>query len=108
MIQVIIFIGFFLRVTVSIWNGFFGPSFGADMDALSFHLKAVEYLNGLPFDEFIIGWIYSYILFIFYYLFSDSLFLGCLISCVAWYFSTIFLRKSLDLLMVDKKKRYMH
>lgn len=100
MLKAAIFIGLSLRISVAIWNGFFGPSFGADLDALSFHFAAVDYAHNLVFDEFVIGWIYSYVLGLFYFLTIDSLFLGSLLSCVAWFISAIFLLKCFRMLSV--------
>ena len=45
-----ILIGFFLRFLVAIWNGFFGPSIGADSDAILFHEIAVEVSRTGLFD----------------------------------------------------------
>ena len=101
MLRKLIYFGFFLRLLIAIWNGFFGPSLGADMDAMSFHSEAVEYSKNLNFDEFRIGWIYSYGLGIFYFLFSDSLFMGSLLSCFAWLVSAFFLRDSMRLLSIS-------
>ena len=55
-----ILIGFLLRLLVAIWNGFFGPSLGADGDALLFHEIAVEVSRFGIFDtKYAIGWMYS-------------------------------------------------
>ena len=55
-----ILIGFFLRFLVAIWNGFFGPSIGADGDALLFHAIALEVSQLGLFDaKYNIGWMYS-------------------------------------------------
>ena len=63
LLRYIIFAGFFLRLFVAIWNSFFGPSFGADLDALSFHLEAVEYARNLTVllrdDRLAIYWLSS-------------------------------------------------
>lgn len=101
-----IWFGLLLRLFVAIWNGFFGPSFGADLDALSFHLQAVEYAQTPMMDEFQIGWIYIYVLGFFYYLTTDSLFLGSLLSCVAWLASAYILVKMMRLLSVDKSNQF--
>ena len=63
-----ILIGFFLRLLVAIWNGFFGPSFGAEGDAIVFHEIATEVASQGVFDtKFNIGWIYAYFLGIIYF-----------------------------------------
>ena len=98
----IIFLGLTFRLFVAIWNGFFGPSFGADLDALSFHLAAVEYAHNPSLDEFRIGWIYTNVLGFFYYVTNDSLFLGSLMSCFAWLSSALILAGCLRILSVEK------
>ena len=58
-----ILIGFSLRILVAIWNGFFGPSFGAEGDAVVFHEIATEVATTGVFDtKFNIGWIYAFFL----------------------------------------------
>lgn len=96
-IQILV-LGFVLRLMIAIWNGYFGPSFGAELDALAFHQAAIEVANNPTFFEFQIGWIYSYILGLLYYVTTDSLFFGGLLSCVTWTLSAILLAKSLDIL----------
>ena len=98
----LLFIGFALRLFVAIWNGFFGPSFGADLDALSFHMEAVEYALNPTLDEFRIGWIYTNFLGLFYYVTTDSLFLGSLLSCIAWFVSALVLLSCLRILSVER------
>ena len=101
MIKIIIW-GFAIRFFVAVWNGFFGPSFGADGgDALSFHIGAVYYSGNLSFDEFKIGSFYSYVLGIFYFLVNDSLFFGSLLSCIAWLFSAVLLHRSMKLITME-------
>jgi hypothetical protein len=102
MLRYIIFTGFFLRLFVAIWNGFIGPSFGADLDALSFHLEAVYYAHNPSFDEFRIGLIYTNFLGLFYYLTTDSLFIGSLLSCIAWLVSALILAGCLRILSVER------
>ena len=104
-----ILIGFFLRFLVAVWNGFFGPSFGAEGDAIVFHEIAVEVASLGVFDtKFNIGWIYAYFLGLIYQLTTlHSIFFGSLLSCFAWLISAIFLNKSIKLLQVQKKHRDM-
>jgi len=101
-----IWIGLLLRLFIAIWNGFFGPSFGAELDALSFHIAAVEYAQNPTLDELRIGWIYTYMLGLIYYLTTDSLFLGSLLSCVAWLASAYILVKIMRLLSIDKSYQF--
>ena len=55
-----ILIGLLLRLFVAIWNGFYGPSPGADADAILFHEVAVEFSRFGLFDtKYAIGWVYS-------------------------------------------------
>lgn len=98
----LLFFGFVLRLFVAIWNGFFGPSFGADLDALSFHLEAVEYAHNPTLDEFRLGWIYTNFLGLFYYVTTGSLFLGSLLSCIAWLVSALILASCLRILSVER------
>ena len=39
----IILFGLIVRIGVAIWNSFYGPSLGAEGDALTFHLLSTEY-----------------------------------------------------------------
>lgn len=95
-------IGVGLRIFVAVWNGFFGPSPYADLDALSFHFTAVEYAHNPIFDEFRIGWVFANVLGLFYYITTDSLFLGSLLSCAAWFASAVILVKCLRILSVNQ------
>jgi len=101
-----ILIGFFLRFLVAIWNGFFGPSIGAEGDALTFHLIGVEFSQLGLFDaKYNIGWMYSKFLGLIYSLTLDSIFIGSFLSCLAWLGSAIALNKSIQLLGIQKKYR---
>ena len=99
--------GVVLRLGISAWNGFWGPSFGAEYDALGFHLAAVEYSNDLVLHHFVIGHIYSYLLGAVYFITTDSLFLGSMMSVVAWYLSALILMRimrDLDINDIDQCK----
>lgn len=100
-----IYIGLFARILIAIWNSFFGPSPGGDLDAVTFHLDAIEYSNRLILDEFQIGWIYTFVLGVIYYYTVPSLFVGSLVSCLAWLLSAIYLDKSCKLLIISSKPR---
>lgn len=104
-VRTAIWIGLFLRLLVAIWNGFFGPSFGAEVDAEGFHLVASEYAQNPTLDKFIVGWIYAYVLGLVYFLTTDSLFLGSLLSCLAWLASAALLVKIMRLLSIDKSQQ---
>ena len=56
-IKNIIFIGFILRLCVAFWNGFFGPSPGADLDAIGINGFASEVGRTGLRDDWIIGFI---------------------------------------------------
>jgi hypothetical protein len=99
----IILTGFLLRIIVAVWNGFWGPSFGADLDALAFHDYATQTARGESGDrDFLVGWIYAFILGKVYSFLGASLFLGSLLSCIAWGFSSLILLKIIKLLKIPK------
>ncbi len=101
-----ILLGFSLRFLVAIWNGFFGPSIGADGDAIMFHEVAVHVSNTGVFDaKYNIGWVYSIFLGVIYYITLNSIFIGSLLSCFAWLISAIVLNKSIQLLGIHQKYR---
>lgn len=102
-INTLILVGFIIRSGVAIWNGFFGPSFGAGADAVTFHEEAVYLSRDLSQVNFNIGWIYSTFLGVIYYLTAESLFIGSFLSCLAWLLSAIFLKKILTILKINKR-----
>jgi hypothetical protein len=106
MINAIILFGLLLRIIVAIWNGFYGPSFQADGDALNFHNAAVEYSQDLIMHDFKIGWIYSNFLGIFYHFTAESLFLGSLLSCFSWLASAYVLIAIMHLLPISKGDQF--
>lgn len=99
----IILIGFSIRLIIALWNGFWGPSFGADLDALTFHIVASDYAKDPTFTEIQIGWIYSYILGLVYAATLDHVFIGSLLSCIFWLLSANYLLRTFRLLNVEKK-----
>ena len=103
-LRVLVF-GFSLRVFVAFWNGFLGSSLGADLDALTFHLQAVKYAGNSTLDPFSIGWIYTYVLGLLYYVTTDSLFIGCLLSCLAWLWSAQVLLSCTRILKVERSEQ---
>ncbi|MEP2987444.1 MAG: hypothetical protein ABJN65_11605 [Parasphingorhabdus sp.] len=89
--------GLALHLAVAIWNGFFGPSFGAEGDALEFHREAQYYAENLENFEYETGWIYSYALGVLYAVFfTDHIFFGSIISVFAWLVSAILFGRILD------------
>ena len=99
-----IWIGLVLRIIIAIWNSFFGPSPGADMDALTFHFEAVA--NSLDFSwyniQFTNGKLYTHLLGAIYYFLIDSIFLGSLLSCLAWLLSALILSRVMVILSASK------
>lgn len=94
---------------MALWNGFWGPSFGAEADAERFHEAALDYAkilsNSSNFFEFEVGYIYSYVLGVCYHLVGSSLFFGSMLSVLIWFFSAVYLKKTLNLLSVDNNNQ---
>ena len=97
-VKLALWLGFFLRLGNAFSNGFYGPSYGASDDSLGFHLNAVQYSQNLVFDVFVIGHIYSFILGIFYFITTDSLFLGSALSALGWLASAFILLRIMRIL----------
>jgi hypothetical protein len=101
----IILIGFFLRAIVAFWNGFFGPSPGADLDAMGMHGFASDVAKTGDFEGFNIGFTpYTNILGLIYRYTFDHIFVGSLLSCFIWWLSAHLVYKSFVLLSTEKKK----
>ena len=105
MTRQLIWAGFALRVLVAFWNGFFGPSFGAEGDAAEFHLRAVEFAENLSTDRFIFGILYSYALGTVYHFTVSSLFFGSLLSAIAWLISARVLVRIMRLLQFERRQQ---
>ncbi|HET8688888.1 MAG TPA: hypothetical protein VFM18_19940, partial [Methanosarcina sp.] len=101
----IILIGFLIRAIVSFWNGFYGPSLGAENDAASFHLAALEYGQIQAFYKTQITQVYPFILGTLYNLISDSLFFGSILSSIAWLTSAAFLLKTCETLNIKSERK---
>jgi len=82
-----LWIGFGLRLTIAVWNGFFGPSVGATGDAPGFHELAAGVAEGAFPERFRIGMTYIYGLGAYYWLVGASVFMGSLLSCLVWLLS---------------------
>lgn len=103
-IKTIIIIGLLLRFAIAIWNGFFGPSPGADLDATGLNSFASNVATNGKFDDFSIGYIpYTNLLGLIYTVTINHIFIGSLLSCFAWFLSAHLLCKSFGILNVDKK-----
>ena len=97
--------GLSLRVIVAFWNGYFGPSYGAELDALTFHLEAAAQSKNAATFELQVGWYYVYVLGIFYTLTTDSLFLGSLMSCLAWALSAALIARAMALMSIESRQQ---
>lgn len=104
----LIIFGFIFRLCIAVWNGFWGPSFGADFDAQGMHKNALDISEGLNFFEFQIG-TEPYVNFLgfFYWLITDSLFLGSLLSCITWITSAVMLVKTMELLSIENRNIFL-
>ena len=107
--KTLINIGFLIRTVNSFYNGFIGPSIGANSDSLSFHFRAANtWYNpekhelfregGLFFDG---AYLYIKFLQIIYDLTISHLFVGSFLSSIFWYFSALILLKSVKILNVN-------
>jgi hypothetical protein len=103
----LISIGFFLRLIVSIWNGFFEFSLGQSADPGSLHGYAVLFsLNPTVSNcEENIRHVMSCGLGFVYLLTTDSRFIGSLMSNLAWLVSTLILMKIMSILLVEKSNQ---
>ena len=97
-VKLTLWLGFFLRLVNAFVNGFVGPTFGSSDDAVGFHVMAAEVSQNLVFDVFIIGHIYWYILGVFYFITTDSLFLGSALSALGWLASAFILLRIMRIL----------
>mgnify|MGYP006893290397 CR=1 FL=1 len=103
----VIYIGFLTRLMIAIWNGFFGPSPGADMDAQGLFGFAVEVSKNLQFETFMMGYIpYINVLGTIFHYTIPSLFLGSVISCFAWLWASHIFLKILDLMGATSRAKF--
>lgn len=102
----VIVIGFHLRLFIAVWNSFWGPSIGAEVDAASFHYWASEFSRQPTLDNLKISSTYSYMLGVFYYLTTDSLFIGSFLSCLVWLVSCVFLIKIMGLISITEYNKF--
>jgi len=93
-----VWVGFFIRLAIAFINGFIGPTIGASDASFGFHLMAVEYSQSLVIDVFVLTHIYTYILGIFYFITTDSLFLGSALSALGWLASAFILLRIMRIL----------
>lgn len=103
----LIYCGFILRLLVAFWNGFFGPSPGADLDAQGLYNYAVAVSQNLQFDELRIGYVpYTNVLGFIFHFTVPSLFLGSVISCFAWLWSGHIFLKILDFMEASSRSKF--
>jgi len=106
-IKLALWLGFFLRLVNAFYNGFIGPTFGSSDDALGFHLNAVEHSQNLVSEVVVTGpYIYSYILGIFYFITTDSLFLGGALSALGWLASAFILLRIMRILSFNMSSQW--
>jgi hypothetical protein len=104
MIRLALLFGLFLHIGVAVWNGFYGPSFGAEGDALAFHEEALYYSQHPSDFQYVTGWVYSYFLGLLYSIFSDHIFFGSMISVGAWLWSTMIFIKIFEYMKTPRSK----
>jgi hypothetical protein len=100
-----LWVGFGLRLIIALWNGFFGPSFGAEGDGVGLDRLAADVANGNPPEMFRISLSYIYLLGAIYWLITPSSFLGSLLSCFVWLISTLIMVASMRLLGASLSSR---
>ncbi len=105
-VKLILWLGFFLRLGIAFFNGFVGPTYGSSDDALGFHLMAGNFSQNLAIDVFVITHIYVYILGIFYFITTDSLFLGSALSALGWLASAFILLRIMRILSFNMSDQW--
>ena len=105
-VKLALWLGFFLRLVNAFLNGFVGPSYGASDDSIGFHIAAIYFSKTLALDEFSIGNIYALILGFFYFITTDSLFLGSALSALGWLASAFILLRIMRILSFDRSKQW--
>ena len=104
---IVIYIGFLVRLMFATWNGFFGPSPGADMDAQGLFGMAVDISQLLQFESFDMGYIpYINVLGAIFHYTIPSLFLGSVISCIAWLWASHVFLRILDLMGATSRAKF--
>ena len=105
-VKLALWLGFFLRLVNAFLNGFVGPSYGASDDSIGFHFAAIYFSQTLALDVFSIGNIYALILGFFYFITTDSLFLGSALSALGWLASAFILLRIMRILSFDKSNQW--
>ncbi len=99
-------LGLLLRLGMAVWNGFWGPSFGAGPDAAGFHEGAVAYAAGSGSGDFYLSNIYMYALGMLYRWTAPSLFLGSFLSCAAWLVSALLMARMATMLSLNSAQQF--
>jgi hypothetical protein len=105
-VKLTLWLGFFLRLGIAFFNGFVGPTYGSSDDALGFHFMAANFSQNLAIDVFAISHIYVYILGIFYFITTDSLFLGSALSALGWLASAFILLRIMRILSFNMSDQW--
>jgi len=105
-VKLALWLGFFLRLFNAFYNGFIGSTVGSSDDALGFHLNAAEISQNFAFDVFLIGNVYQYILASFYFITTDSLFLGSALSALGWLASAFIILLIMRILSFDMSNQW--
>jgi hypothetical protein len=105
-VKLALWLGFFLRLVNAFSNGFVGSSYGASDDSIGFHIAAIYFSKTLTLDVFSIGNIYALILGFFYFITTDSLFLGSALSALGWLASAFILLLIMRILSFDRSNQW--
>ena len=128
-VYLILSVGLFFRVCISLWNGFWGPSLGANADASSFHQAAINLFSYPgPINELVelsttystyfslhpdyahgyhlLNHFYSYLLATIYFITTGSLFIGSIFSAFIWAASAMILIYFMRLLEVGHSDQF--
>ena len=105
-IKLVLWLGFFLRLVNAFYNGFIGPTFGSSDDSLGFHIIATEYSQNLVFDVYALTHMYTYFLAVFYFITTDSLFLGSALFALGWLASAFILLRIMRILSFNMSSQW--
>ena len=97
-VKLTLWLGFFLRLVIAFVNGFVGPTYGSSDDSLGFHEVAVLFSQNLADDSFLLNNIYPSLLGVFYFITTDSWFLGSALSALGWLASAFILLRIMRIL----------
>ena len=97
-----IWLGFAAHLGIALWNGLAGPSFGAEVDAQTFHRYAAQVARyQQPPEGSLAVYSYAHALGLVYRVTGVSLLVGSLLSCLAWLASAFLVRSMMRLLRAD-------